>query len=790
MAENKKGKITLEDLGYGSGLQSKKRFINKNGSLNVERTGFSNWTLYHQLTEASWIGFFMYVIFYYVLVNSIFAIVYLLIGVESFGGVDSGKLVENFSQTFFFSVQTFTTVGYGMMNPIGMAANWVASLEALVGLLSAAVATGLLFSRFSRPVAQILYSKNAVIAPFQNGKAFMIRVANTRDNKIMNLEAKISATWHEEVNGEEIRKYALLKLERDRVFLFPLSWTIVHPLNEESPFYTKGEEELEKMRLSTTSSLLSGRRDILVVASVSCLYGIGNPVEFQKNVISIEKNEQISRTKLLHRLVQSLYSRTETEFTPGTFRIKGDTVEIFPGYADDPFRVHFFGDEIEEIEAFDARDSKVIEKYEKLNIYPANMFVTSPDVLNAAIWEIQQDMVKQVDYFREIGKHLEAKRLEERTNFDLEMIRELGYCSGIENYSRYLDGRLPGTRPFCLLDYFPDDFLMVVDESHVTISQVHAMYGGDRSRKENLVEYGFRLPAAMDNRPLKFEEFESLQNQVIYVSATPADYELEKSEGIYVEQVIRPTGLLDPVIEVRPSENQIDDLIEEIHQRCEKDERTLVTTLTKRMAEELTKYLTKVAIRCRYIHSDVDTLERVEIMQDLRKGVFDVLIGVNLLREGLDLPEVSLVAILDADKEGFLRSHRSLTQTVGRAARNVNGKAIMYADKITKSMQKTMDETTYRREKQIAYNTKHGLEPKALNKSLNNALNRNSVSSQYYDNLEYKAAEPESEYLTKPEIEKKIREKRKSMEKAAKELDFLQAARFRDEIKALQEKIV
>jgi excinuclease ABC subunit B len=548
-------------------------------------------------------------------------------------------------------------------------------------------------------------------------------------------------------------------------------------------------EELEKMRLSTTSSLLSGRRDILVVASVSCLYGIGNPVEFQKNVISIEKNEQISRTKLLHRLVQSLYSRTEAEFTPGSFRIKGDTVEIFPSYADDPFRVHFFGDEIEEIEAFDARDSKVIEKYEKLNIYPANMFVTSPDVLNAAIWEIQQDLVKQVDYFKEIGKHLEAKRLEERTNFDLEMIRELGYCSGIENYSRYLDGRLPGTRPFCLLDYFPDDFLMVVDESHVTISQVHAMYGGDRSRKENLVEYGFRLPAAMDNRPLKFEEFESLQNQVIYVSATPADYELEKSEGIYVEQVIRPTGLLDPVIEIRPSENQIDDLIEEIHQRCEKDERTLVTTLTKRMAEELTKYLTKVAIRCRYIHSDVDTLERVEIMQDLRKGVFDVLIGVNLLREGLDLPEVSLVAILDADKEGFLRSHRSLTQTVGRAARNVNGKAIMYADKITKSMQKTIDETTYRREKQIAYNVKHGLVPTALNKSLNNALNKNSVSSQYFENIEYKAAEPESEYLTKPEIEKKIREKRKAMEKAAKDLDFMQAAKFRDEIKALQEKI-
>lgn len=548
-------------------------------------------------------------------------------------------------------------------------------------------------------------------------------------------------------------------------------------------------DELEKLRLSTTSALLSGRRDVLVVASVSCLYGIGNPVEFQKNVISIEKDQVISRTKLLHRLVQSLYSRTEAEFTPGTFRIKGDTVEIFPSYADEPFRVHFFGDEIEEIEAFDAKTSQVLEKYEKLNIYPANMFVTSPDVLQAAIWDIQQDLVKQVDYFKEIGKHLEAKRLEERTNFDLEMIRELGYCSGIENYSRYLDRRLPGTRPFCLLDYFPDDFLMVVDESHVTISQVHAMYGGDRSRKENLVEFGFRLPAAMDNRPLKFEEFESMQNQVIYVSATPADYELEKSEGIYVEQVIRPTGLLDPIIEVRPSLNQIDDLIEEIQVRCELDERVLVTTLTKRMAEELTKYLTKVSIRCRYIHSDVDTLERVEIMQDLRKGLFDVLIGVNLLREGLDLPEVSLVAILDADKEGFLRSHRSLTQTVGRAARNVNGKAILYADKITNSMQKTMDETTYRREKQIAYNTKHNLQPKALNKSLGNALSGNSVSTQYYEDKILKAAEPESLYLSKPEIEKKIREARKAMEKAAKDLDFMQAAKLRDEIKALQEKI-
>ena len=548
-------------------------------------------------------------------------------------------------------------------------------------------------------------------------------------------------------------------------------------------------DELEKLRLSTTSALLSGRRDVLVVASVSCLYGIGNPVEFQKNVISIDRGQIISRTKLLHRLVQSLYSRTEAEFTPGTFRIKGDTVEIFPSYADEPFRVHFFGDEIEEIEAFDVKTTKVIERYSKLNIYPANMFVTSPDVLQNAIWEIQQDLVKQVDYFKEIGKHLEAKRLEERTNFDLEMIRELGYCSGIENYSRYLDGRQPGTRPFCLLDYFPDDFLMVVDESHVTISQVHAMYGGDRSRKENLVEFGFRLPAAMDNRPLKFEEFEALQNQVVYVSATPADYELQKSEGIYVEQVIRPTGLLDPIIEIRPSLNQIDDLIEEIQLRCEADERVLVTTLTKRMAEELTKYLTKVSIRCRYIHSDVDTLERVEIMQDLRKGLFDVLIGVNLLREGLDLPEVSLVAILDADKEGFLRSHRSLTQTVGRAARNVNGKAIMYANKITASMQKTIDETNYRREKQIAYNTQHGLQPKALNKSLNNALSNNSVSTQYYEDKVLKAAEPESLYLTKPEIEKKIRDLRKMMEKAAKELNFIEAAKLRDEIKSWQEKM-
>ncbi|RKS13651.1 excinuclease ABC subunit UvrB [Flavobacterium sp. 120] len=545
-------------------------------------------------------------------------------------------------------------------------------------------------------------------------------------------------------------------------------------------------EELEKMRMSTTASLLSGRRDILVVASVSCLYGIGNPIEFQKNLIPIEKGQIISRTKLLHQLVQSLYSRTEADFNPGSFRIKGDTVDIYPSYADEAYRIHFFGDEIEEIESFDTKNSQVIEKFDRLTIYPANMFVTSPDVLQNAIWEIQQDLVKQVDYFKEIGKHLEAKRLEERTNFDLEMIRELGYCSGIENYSRYLDGRLPGTRPFCLLDYFPKDYLMVVDESHVTLSQVSAMYGGDRSRKENLVEYGFRLPAAMDNRPLKFEEFEAMQNQVIYVSATPADYELQKTEGVVVEQVIRPTGLLDPIIEIRPSLNQIDDLIEEIQVRAEIDERVLVTTLTKRMAEELAKYLTKVNIRCRYIHSEVDTLERIEIMQDLRKGIFDVLIGVNLLREGLDLPEVSLVAILDADKEGFLRSHRSLTQTIGRAARNLNGKAIMYADKITASMQKTIDETNYRRTKQINYNTANNLVPQALNKKIESAFTKNPLADYELGYTLSTAAEPVTEYLSKPDIEKRIREKRKNMEKAAKELDFMQAAKLRDEIKVLQ----
>jgi len=548
-------------------------------------------------------------------------------------------------------------------------------------------------------------------------------------------------------------------------------------------------EEIEKLRLSTTSSLLSGRRDVIVVASVSCLYGIGNPAEFQKNVVSIKRDQVISRTKFLHQLVQSLYSRTMADFQHGNFRVKGDVVDVYPSYADTAFRIHFFGDEIEEIEAFDPITNERIEKFDQLNIYPANMFVTSPDVLQNAIHAIQDDLVKQLDFFREVGKHLEAKRLEERTNFDLEMIRELGYCSGIENYSRYLDGRNPGTRPFCLLDYFPDDFLMVIDESHVTVSQVHAMYGGDRSRKENLVEYGFRLPAAMDNRPLKFEEFESLQNQVLFVSATPADYELEKTEGVFVEQIIRPTGLLDPIIEVRPSENQIDDLIEEIQKRNEKDERTLVTTLTKRMAEELTKYMSRIQIRCRYIHSDVDTLERVEIMQDLRKGVFDVLIGVNLLREGLDLPEVSLVAILDADKEGFLRSNRSLTQTVGRAARNVNGLAIFYADRITKSMQFTMDQTTYRRQKQMEYNTLNNQVPTALNKSLDSALSKNSVATYASEKESKKAAEEATRYLTKPQIEQKVRDTRKLMEIAAKDLNFLEAASLRDQIKVLKEQL-
>jgi len=545
-------------------------------------------------------------------------------------------------------------------------------------------------------------------------------------------------------------------------------------------------EEIEKLRLSTTSSLLSGRRDVIVVASVSCLYGIGNPVEFQKNTIKIEKNQKISRTKLLQTLVQSLYSRTTANFDRGNFRVQGDVIDIYPGYTDTAYKIHFFGDEIDEIESFDPINNKIIDPQDEIKIYPANMFVTSPDILQNAIHQIQIDLVKQVDYFKEIGKHIEAKRLKERTEFDLEMIRELGYCSGIENYSRYLDGRSPGTRPFCLLDYFPGDYLMVIDESHVTISQVHAMYGGDRSRKENLVDYGFRLPAAMDNRPLKFEEFESLQNQIMYVSATPADYELEKTEGFVIEQVIRPTGLLDPEIEVRPSLNQIDDLIDEIQKRIESDERTLVTTLTKRMAEELTAYLSRVNIRCRYIHSDVDTLERVEIMQDLRLGRFDVLVGVNLLREGLDLPEVSLVAILDADKEGFLRSARSLTQTVGRAARNLNGKAIMYADKVTKSMNKTINDTEYRRKKQKEYNAKNNKKPEALNKSLNNVLAKNSVSTYSKELEQQKALNSITKFKSTEDFEKAIRNTRKNMEKAAKELDFIEAALLRDQIKVLQ----
>src|SRR5210317_1179643 len=548
-------------------------------------------------------------------------------------------------------------------------------------------------------------------------------------------------------------------------------------------------DEIEKLRLSTTSSLLSGRRDVIVVASVSCLYGMGNPEAFNNSVVNLKVGEIISRQALLHKFVNALYARTAAEFKRGSFRVKGDTVDIFPAYAETYYRISFWGDEVESIEHMDPISGQRIEHMDEMRLFPANLFVTEKNQLQNAIHQIQDDLMQQVDHFRNVSRPLEAKRLEERTNFDLEMIRELGYCSGIENYSRYLDGRAPGVRPFCLLDYFPDDFLLVVDESHVTIPQVRAMYGGDRSRKENLVEYGFRLPAAMDNRPLKFEEFEALQNQVIYVSATPADYELQKTDGVYVDQVIRPTGLLDPEIEVRPSLNLIDDLIEEIQTRVEKDERTLVTTLTKRMAEELTKYLTRVDIRCRYIHSDVDTLERVEIMQDLRRGLFDVLVGVNLLREGLDLPEVSLVAILDADKEGFLRSARSLTQTVGRAARHLNGKAIMYADKITNSMQKTIDETNYRREKQIAYNTTHNIEPKALNKSLDNALAKNSISTYSYELDALKAAEPESEYLTKGELEKKIREKRKYMEEAAKALDFLQAAKYRDEIKNYQSKL-
>ena len=544
-------------------------------------------------------------------------------------------------------------------------------------------------------------------------------------------------------------------------------------------------EHIEKYRLSATSSLLSGRGDIIVVSSVSCIYGIGNPSEFKKHVIEIGINQQISIAKLLSDFVRGLYSRSLDELNRGSFRVNGDIVDIYPSYSDIFYRINFFGDEIETIESIDPISLNKIESFESIRIFPAEIFVTSESSISSAINNIETDLEERVKYFEGIERKLEAKRIKERTEFDLEMIKELGYCAGIENYSRYLDGRKPGTRPFCLLDYFPEDYLMVIDESHVTIPQVHAMYGGDRSRKENLVEYGFRLPAALDNRPLKFEEFESIQNKVLYVSATPADYELKKSEGFYIEQIIRPTGVLDPVIEVKPSKNQIDDLIEEILIRVESDERVLVTTLTKRMAEELTKFLLKSEIRTNYIHSDIDTLERVEIMQNLRKGIFDVVVGVNLLREGLDLPEVSLVVILDADKEGFLRSHRSLTQTIGRAARHIKGKAIMYADRITDSMNKTIDETAHRRERQEEYNKKNKIIPRAMIKSFDTAFEKDKqlISSDYKD-----FEKDLDSYLSEVSLDKKIKELRKEMEDTAKKLDFIKAAEIRDKIEFLKNK--
>ena len=545
-------------------------------------------------------------------------------------------------------------------------------------------------------------------------------------------------------------------------------------------------EEIEKLRLSTTSSLLSGRKDIIVVSSVSCIYGIGNPEEFNNNIVEIQVGQKISRNRLLHQFVTSLYSRSEQIFNRGNFRVKGDTVDIYPAYADLAYRIHFWGDEIEALESFDPLNGYKIDKFDQLRIFPANIFVASKDRIQNAIHQIQDDLVDQVNFLNQTDRKLEAKRLDERVNYDLEMIRELGYCSGIENYSRYFDGRAQGSRPFCLLDYFPNDFLTVIDESHVTIPQIRAMYGGDRSRKENLVEYGFRLPAALDNRPLKFEEFETINNQFIYVSATPADYELEKSGGVIAEQVIRPTGLLDPIIDVRPTLNQIDDLLEEIQRRVENNDRILVTTLTKRMAEELTKYLTKFEIRCRYIHSDVDTLERVDILYGLREGVFDVLIGVNLLREGLDLPEVSLVAILDADKEGFLRSERSLTQTAGRAARNLNGLVIMYADKITRSMQLTIDETNRRRKKQIKYNTDNGLTPTPLKKKKENLINQRLNPYAAKDELKI-SAEETANYSNPKILNKAIRDTKTQMERAAKELDFLEATRLRDKLFELEQ---
>ena len=553
-------------------------------------------------------------------------------------------------------------------------------------------------------------------------------------------------------------------------------------------------DEIEKLRLSTTSSLLSGRRDVIVVSSVSCIYGMGNPDDFSSNVIVLRVGQIISRNKLLYDLVGSLYSRNEIEFSRGNFRVKGDTIDVFPAYADFSYRINMWGDEIEELFSFDPVSGKTTAEFEEMTIYPANIFVTSKEKMKSSVIEIQNDLFKQTDYFRNIGRHSESKRLEDRVTYDIEMMKELGYCSGIENYSRYFDGRKPGTRPFCLLDYFPDDFLLVIDESHVTIPQIRAMYGGDRSRKQTLVEYGFRLPSAMDNRPLKFDEFEAITGQTIYVSATPAEYELQRCEGIIVEQLIRPTGLLDPIIEVRPSLNQIDDLLDEIDRVIKQNERVLVTTLTKRMAEELTKYLTKVQIKTRYIHSDVDTIERVEIMRDLRLGTFDVLVGVNLLREGLDLPEVSLVAILDADKEGFLRSERSLTQTAGRAARNINARVIFYADVMTNSMQKTIDETLRRREKQLKYNIDHNITPRQMIKSIDSILGQTSVAGgksdhrkTYIENTSIDvAADPVVAYMSKDQIAKTIQKTRKKMEDAVKELDFISAANFRDELFGLE----
>ncbi len=550
-------------------------------------------------------------------------------------------------------------------------------------------------------------------------------------------------------------------------------------------------DELEKLRISASSALLSGRRDVIVVSSVSCLYGIGNPDDFKSSVVRIHKGQKIVRNVFLRKIVDSLYSRNEVQLTHGNFRVKGDTVDIFLAYTDFILRVVFWGDEIEEICSVDPLTGNTLEFFEEYNIYPANLFVTSKEKIDQAIASIEIDLGKQVGFFNSIGKNYEAKRLYERVTYDVEMIRELGHCSGIENYSRYFDGRNPGERPFCLIDYFPDDFLLVVDESHVTIPQVRAMYGGDRSRKVNLVEFGFRLPAAIDNRPLQFEEFESLTPRAIYVSATPADYELEKSEGVVVEQLIRPTGLLDPQIEVRPSLNQIDDLLEEIRIRTENDERVLVTTLTKRMAEELSDYLLKMGVRCSYIHSDVVTLERIQIMENLRNGTYDVLIGVNLLREGLDLPEVSLVAVLDADKEGFLRSQRSLTQTAGRAARNINGKVIFYADKITNSMQLTIDETSRHREKQLQYNEQHGIIPKQIRKSITSSFQTESkIEPKAYIEPEYQtiiAADPVVQYMDKKQIEKTIEKTKKSMMAAARKLEFLEAAMYRDELIKLEE---